>query len=134
MATVTDICRHIVEGSHGGLASAVVDVNTGMLLGSYHLVPYFTPAYLDAIAAASVEMFRGRTVRRIEELLSRQRGTVVQNSFEEIFIASTGVFHFMRLVQDKEAIVVLVTRKDASQGMGWAVLRNALSDITALLP
>ncbi len=134
MATVTDVCRKIVEGSQGGLASAVVDINTGMLLAVYHLVPHFTPAYLDAIAAASVEMFRGRTVKRIEELLSRQRGTVVQDSFEEIFIASTGVFHFMKLVRDKGAILVLVTRKDASQGMGWAVLRNALTEVTALLP
>lgn len=134
MATITDVCRTIVEGTYGGLASAVVDINTGMLLGVYHQVPHFTSAYLDAIAAASVEMFRGRTVKRIEELLSRQRGTVVQDSFEEIFVASTGVFHFMTLVRNKDAIVVLVTRKDASQGMGWAVLRNALIDITALLP
>ncbi|MBM3226152.1 MAG: hypothetical protein FJZ47_20485 [Candidatus Tectomicrobia bacterium] len=134
MATVTDVCRNMVEGVHGGLASAVVDITTGMLLGTYHLVPHFTPAYLDAVAAAAVEMFRGRTVKRVEELLSRQRGTPVQDSFEEIFIASTGVFHFMKLLREKQVIVVLVTRKDASQGMGWSVLRNVLPEMAASLP
>ena len=134
MATVTDVCRSMVEAVHGGLASAVVDINTGMLLGVYHLVPHFTPAYLDAIAAAAVEMFRGRTVKRVEELLSRQRGAPVQDSFEEIFVASIGTFHFMKLIREKQAIVVLVTRKDASQGMGWAIVRNFVTDVVDLLP
>lgn len=129
MATVTDLCRSMVEGIHGGLASAVVDTQAGMLLGFYHLVPHFTPTYLEAVAAAAVEMFRGRTVRRIEELLGRQRGAVFQDSFEEIFISSAVVFHFMKVIQERQAIVVLVTRKDVNQGMGWAMVRNAIPDL-----
>lgn len=134
MATVTDICRSMVEGIHGGLASAVVDCQTGMLLGCYHLVPHFTPTYLDAVAAAAVEMFRGRTVRRVEELLGRQRGAPLQDSFEEIFISSVVVFHFMKLIRERQAIVILVTRKDVSQGMGWSMLRNYVSALITLLP
>ena len=133
MATLTDICRSMVEGVYGGLASAVVDVHTGMLLGVYHLVPHFTPEYLEAVAAASVEMFRGRTVKRVEELLGRQRGAPLQESFEEIFIASVVVFHFMKLIREKQVLAVLVTRKDANQGMGFAMLRNQVPDILALL-
>ncbi len=133
MATLTDVCRSMVEGVYGGLASAVVDVHTGMLLGVYHLVPHFTPEYLEAVAAASVEMFRGRTVKRVEELLGRQRGAPLQESFEEIFISSVVVFHFMKLIRDKQVLAVLVTRKDANQGLGFAMLRNQVPDILALL-
>jgi hypothetical protein len=117
-----------------GLACAIVDVNTGMLLGIHHLVPHFTPDYLDAVAAASVEMFSGRTVKRIEQLLSSMSGVPVQESFEEIFTSSPRVFHFMKLIREKQVIIILVTRKSVSQGMGWASLRNSVADFITALP
>jgi hypothetical protein len=134
MATVTDTCRNLVEALPGAIACSVVDCNSGMLIGVYHIVPHFTPEYLDAVAAAAVEMFSGRTVRRVEELLSSLRGTPVKDSFEEIFISSEAVFHFMKSIRDKQVIAILVTRKSVSQGMGWAALRNTLPNFIAAIP
>lgn len=134
MPSVTDVCRKVVENMNDGLACGVVDMKTGLLMGIHHLVPHFTPDYLDAVAAASVEMFAGRTVKRIEQLLSVMSRTPVQESFEEIFVASPRVFHFMKLVREKNVIAILVTRKDISQGMGWASLRSAVPDFIASLP
>lgn len=134
MATVTEICQHVVEDFPESLACGVVDIETGMLLGMHHAVPYFSQPYLEAIAAAAVEMFRGRTVKRVEELLSRQRGKPVKDSFEEIFISSPTVYHFMKLIHEKDAIAVLVTRKNTSQGMGWATLRNTIEVLVEALP
>jgi len=134
MATVTDICQNIIESVQDALGCCVVDINTGMIMGVHHVVPHFTQAYLDAVAAATVEMFCGRTVKRVEELLSRQRGKEIKDSFEEIFISSTEVFHFMKLVREKQAVTVLVTRKSTNQGMGWASLRTAIDDLMEALP
>jgi len=128
MSSTSDICRKVIENMTDGLACAVVDINTGLLMGIHHSVSYFTPDYLDAIAAASVEMFAGRTVKRIEQLMSVMSKTTVQESFEEIFVASPRVFHFMILVREKNAIAILVTRNNISRGMGWASLRNAVPD------
>jgi len=132
--TVADVCRKVVDNMNDGLACAIVDVNTGMLLGIHHLVPHFTTDYLDAVAAAAVEMFSGRTVKRIEQLLSSMSGVPVQESFEEIFTSSPRVFHFMKLIRKKQVIIILVTRKNVSQGMGWASLRNAVADFITALP
>lgn len=134
MATTQEVCRKIVDDVSDCLAVGVVDLNTGMLMGVHHTVPYFTQAYLDAVAAAAVDMFRGRNVRRVEELLSKQRGEEVKDSFEEVFISSIKVFHFMILVRDKAAVVVMVTRKTTNQGMGWAALRASLGAIRDTLP
>jgi hypothetical protein len=134
MASTQEVCKAVVEDVQDCLAVGVVDLNTGMLMGVHHTVPYFTQAYLDAVAAAAVDMFRGKNVRRVEELLSKQRGTEIKDSFEEIFISSISVFHFMHLMRDKEAVVVMVTRKSTNQGMGWAALRNAISGLKASLP
>jgi hypothetical protein len=134
MASTQDACKGIVEKVDDCLAVGVVDLNTGMLMGVHHNVPYFTQAYLDAVAAAAVDMFRGKNVRRVEELLSKVRGEELKDTFEEIFVSSMKVFHFMMIMRDKGAAVVMVTKKSTNQGMGWAALRNSLDDIRATLP
>lgn len=134
MANTQDVCKMVLEKVDDCLAVGVVDLNTGMLMGVHHTVPYFTQAYLDAVAAAAVEMFRGKNVRRIEELLSQQRGKEIKDSFDEVFISSTMVFHFMSVIKEKSAVVVMVTKKTTNQGMGWAALRNNLTAIQSTLP
>lgn len=134
MANTTEVCKSTLEKVEDCIAVGVVDLNTGMLMGVHHTVPYFTQAYLDAVAAAAVEMFRGKNVRRVEELLSQQRGETVKDSFEEIFISSPKVFHFMATIKDKGAVVVMITKKTVNQGMGWAAIRSNLTAIKATLP
>jgi hypothetical protein len=134
MASTQEICRTTFEKVDDCLALGVVDLNTGMLMGVHHTVPYFTQAYLDAVAAAAVEMFRGKTVRRVEELLSANRGEPIKDSFEEVFISSPKTYHFMTVIKDKGAVVVMITKKTVNQGMGWSALRNSLAAIKATLP
>jgi hypothetical protein len=134
MATTTEVCRQVQEKVEDALAVGVIDLNTGMLMGVHHNVPYFTQPYLDAVAAAAVEMFRGKNVRRVEELLGATRGEPIQDSFEEIFVSSPRVFHFMTTIADKSAVVVMVTKKTMNQGMGWAMLRANLELIRQTLP
>lgn len=134
MGSTQEACKTILEKVDDCVAVGVVDLNTGMLMGVHHVVPYFTQAYLDAVAAAAVEMFRGKNVRRVEELLSQQRGEPIKDSFEEIFISSPKVYHFMMAIKEKGAVVVMVTKKSTNQGMGWAALRNGIASVKATLP
>lgn len=134
MANITEVCQGIVNDVQDSLACGVVDLNTGMLMGVHHTVPYFTQSYLDAVAAAAVEMMRGKTVKRVEQLMSKQRGSEIKDSFQEIFISSHNTFHFMAMIPEKQCLAVLVTKKSTSQGMGWASLRSSLDDISAALP
>ncbi len=57
----------------------------------------------------------------------------LKDSFEEMFISSPKVYHFMTIIREKSAAVVMVTKKTTSQGMGWSALRNSLDDITLTL-
>jgi len=134
MADINQICESVVNDVQDAQACGIVDLNTGMLIGVHHTVPHFTQSYLDAVAAAAVDMFRGKTVRRVEELLSKVRGSEVKDSFEEIFISSPVVYHFMSLIRGKEAVVVLVTKKTTNQGMGWSSLRSAIGEFEKALP
>ena len=134
MANLNEVCQNIVSDVQDAVACGVVDLNTGMMMGVHHTIPYFTQSYLDAVAAAAVEMMRGKTVRRVEQLISKHRGVETKEVFEEIFINSTNVFHFMALIRAKQSLVVLVTKKTTNQGMGWSSLRASMDDVIAALP
>lgn len=134
MANLNEVCQNIVSDVQDAVACGVVDLNTGMMMGVHHTIPYFTQSYLDAVAAAAVEMMRGKTVRRVEQLISKHRGVETKEVFEEIFINSANVFHFMALIRAKQSLVVLVTKKTTNQGMGWSSLRASMDDVIAALP
>jgi len=124
-----------METVDGTLGCGVVDLSTGLLLGVAHKVAYFTQSYMDAVAAASVDMVRGKTVRAVEALLSNNRGTKLENSIKEIQIATDNTYHFITTIPSKpNAMVILVTNTKVNLGMGWAGLRNNLDKIAPLCP
>ncbi len=135
MADLNAICRQILDDVDSAVAAAVVDLDSGLLLAVAHDVPYFSQSYLDAVAAAAVDMFRGKGVTNVEKLLSQQRGSEVANSIHEVQMTTEKTFHFMSIVPGKpNALALLVTSKKANLGMGWAALRNALPQIAPGCP
>ena len=135
MASLDQITRDITNSVDGALGCAVVDLNTGLLLSASHNVPYFTHSYLEAVAAAAVDMFRGKTVQAVESLLSNQRGKPVSNTIKEMQMTTENTLHFMITLPEKpNGLVVLITSKKTNLGMGWAQLRKSLPDIEPLVP
>lgn len=135
MANLNSICMNILKEVNESLGVAVVDLNSGLLLAVAHNVPYFTQSYLDAVAAAAVDMFRGKTVSTVEKLLSNQRGQEVRHMIKEVQMTTDGTYHFMSIVPGKEnALIVLITTRKANLGMGWSALRSSLTDIAPFCP
>lgn len=135
MASLNDICKNIINDVDGAVGCSVVDLNTGLMLASAHTVPYFTQTYVDAVAAASVEMFRGKNITAVEKLLSAQRGVPVSRTIQEMQMSTAGTYHFMAVIPEKpDALVVLITTRKANLGMGWAALRRSMAEIAPLCP
>jgi len=135
MANMTDVCQQIVNNVDDAFAAGVVDLSTGLLLGVHHNVPYFTQSYLDAVAAAAVEMFRGRGISGVEKRLTESRGEEVKNTMQEIQMTTPKTYHFMQVIPGKpNALAVLITGKNANLGMGWAGLRSAVTELAPLCP
>lgn len=132
---LNDILKGMVDDVEGGLACSVVDLESGLMLGTHHNVPYFTQSYIDAVAAAAVDVFRGKTVSTVEQLLTVQRGEDVRHTIKEVQMTTDGTFHFMAIVPDKpNALMVLVTNRKANLGMGWTSLRRALKEVVPFCP
>jgi hypothetical protein len=132
---INDICKEIINKVDSALGCAVVDLSSGLLLGVSHKIPYFTQSYLDAVAAAAVDMFRGRTISAVEEMLANMRGNAKKNLIQEVQMTTDNTYHFMLVIPEKpNALVVLITSKKANLGMGWSAVRMAVPKLTPLCP
>lgn len=133
--TLNDTLKQLVDEVDGALACTIIDLSSGLMLASHHTVPYFSQEYIDAVSASAVDMFRGRTIRTVEKLLSEERGREVRNSIQEVQMATAGTYHFMSIVSDKpDALLVLITDRTANLGMGWTSMRRANSLLSPLCP
>ena len=128
------ICENIYSEVNGAIAVAVVDLSSGMSLEVYHRVAYFTQDYVDLVSAAAVDMFRGKNVNWVEEKLAQQRNKPLSRSIQEVQMTTDGTLHFMAVLpENKDILVLLVTSKKASVGMGWASLRRALPEVAKVI-
>ncbi len=135
MSKLDDLLQNIVNDVDGALGCAVVDLESGLLLSVAHNVPYFTSSYLEAVAAAAVDMMRGRNVRAVESLLSSQRGQPVRHMIQEVQMSTERTYHFMAIVPEKpNSLVVLITSRNTNLGMGWASVRTNLPRIAEFCP
>lgn len=135
MAKLDSLLQGLVSDVDGALGCAVVDLDSGLLLGVAHNVPYFTSSYLEAVAAAAVDMIRGRNVRAVESLLTSQRGKTVEKTIKEVQMTTDNTYHFMAVIPDHpDSLVVLITSRSTNLGMGWAAVRKNLATIGPLCP
>lgn len=135
MAKLDDILSEITETVSGSLACAVVDLNTGLLLGIASKVSYLSEEFYDVIAAAAVDMFRGKSVVGIETLMSMQSGREISKTVKEIQISTDRTYNFMTTLPDKkDMLLVLVTDRSANLGMGWMKLRSTAPKVSPHCP
>lgn len=135
MSKLDDLLQEVIADVDGALGCAVVDLESGLLLGVAHSVPYFTSSYLEAVAAAAVDMLRGKNVRAVESLLSNQRGKTVEHMIKEIQMTTDNTLHFMAVVPEKpNALIVLITSRKTNLGMGWSSVRKAMIAVAPLCP
>ncbi|MDX8378120.1 MAG: hypothetical protein R8L53_08875 [Mariprofundales bacterium] len=133
--SLNSILKELVEDVDGALGSAVVDVENGLVLGVHHSIPYFTQSYIDAVAAAAVDIFRGKTVTSVEKLLAAQRGETPRYHIKELQMTTDNTFHFMAFVPNKpNSLVVLITSRKTNLGMGWSGMRRSLPTLSPHCP
>jgi len=115
------------------VAVGYVDMTTGMLLGVRTLDSHPSEV-LDLVAAATSDLFQGKSVATIEKLFRKSRGQAEDGKhyFNEIVVFSENLLHvFLRTKKKANQAVVFVTRASANIGMVLSRSRVALSEVEA---
>jgi hypothetical protein len=135
MPNLTSVLEACLKDTKEALGVAIVDLQSGLLIGVAHNVPYFTETHLDAVAAAAVDLFRGKTVSAVEKVLTGLRGTLVRNMIKEAQITTDGTFHFMVTSSVKpDLLAVLITTRGIDLMSGWVAVRSMLTAAAPFCP
>jgi hypothetical protein len=113
------------------VAVGLVDMSTGMLLG-IRTVDSHPAEVLDLVAAATADLFQGKSVTAIERLFRRSRGQPedAKHYFNEIVIFSDNLLHcFLRSKRNPTNAAVFVCRTSANIGMVLSRSRSQLPEI-----
>lgn len=135
MGKIDDACKSVVDNVDGAVACGVVDLDTGMLLGIHNTSSY-TTTLNEVVAAATMDMFRGPNIGRIEKMVRQHRGLPEsgEHYFEDIQVTSKNNFHFAKTIRGGKAVIMLVTKKTTNIGMGWAQLKSVIPTVEPLVP
>lgn len=135
MRTIDDACKEMVTKVEGAVACGVVDLDTGMLLGIYN-ASHYTQTLNEIVAGATMDLFRGPGVGRVEQLVRRHRNVPEdgEHYVQEVQLTSRRNLHFAKTLRGGRAVVMLVTGRTTNVGMGWAMLRSFLPDLEPLVP
>lgn len=134
MASINEVCKQLVDQTPDAVASNVVDLSSGMMLGGYFLSD-FTSDHFEAVSAAATSLYRGKETLRVQDLVKSQRGDTSNNHYmEDVQFSTRGLQHFIVKLADREAILTLVIRKPGNIGMGWAAVRAAAPKVTPMIP
>jgi CheY-like chemotaxis protein len=135
MGKIDDACKQVVEKVDGAAACGVVDLDSGMLLGIYNAAAY-TQTLNEVVAAATMDLFRGPNVGRIEQMVRSHRGMEEngEHYFEEMHITSKHNYHFAKVLRGGKAVIMLVTKKTTNIGMGWAMLKSVIPEVEPHIP
>jgi hypothetical protein len=135
MGKIDDACKEVVNRTDGAVACGVVDLDTGMLLGIHNSSNY-TQTLNEVVAAATMDLFRGANIGRIEQMVREHRGSSENGDhyFQEVHVTSEHNYHFAKTVKRGKAVIMLVTKKSTNIGMGWAQLKVAIPVVEPLVP
>jgi CheY-like chemotaxis protein len=127
-------CERIVNAVDGALACALIELGTGAVIGIHNSLG-FSVEQGEAVAAATVDLFRGVSSSRIESIVRLQSsgGRSDDHAFEEVQLTSKYTHHFAKTLGSGRAVILLVTSRSTSLGMGWAQVRAAIPIFERLL-
>ncbi|MCT9928681.1 hypothetical protein N5079_00455 [Planotetraspora sp. A-T 1434] len=112
------------------VGSGVVDISTGMLL-AVDTVDNHPREILDTVAAATADLFQGRTIVQIEEMWAHSRGMGdSRRYFNEILVNSENLVHlFMRSKTNPDIVAVVICTRAVNVGMLFAQARQGMREL-----
>ena len=133
MEELRSVCEDILEDVEGSLGCAAIDLETGSTLAAAcRPASVLDASGVDVISVAVSEMFHGRLIRQFHRAWSG--GAAAPERFvREVQMATANSYQFMSVVPGwDDCLLVLVTDRSVSLGLGWMAVHQGLSRIAEL--
>ncbi len=133
MVELRSVCEDILEDVEGSLGCAAIDLETGSTLAAAcRPASVLDASGVDVISVAVSEMFHGRLIRQFHRAWSG--GAAAPERFvREVQMATANSYQFMSVVPGwDDCLLVLVTDRSVSLGLGWMAVHQGLARIAEL--
>lgn len=111
MSTIND-CLQILQNIDGAMAAAIVDSNSGMVLGKIG-----TGVDLDIAGAGNTEVVRAK--------LKTMKSLGLKDSIEDMLITLTKQFHIIRPLADKPGLFIYLVLDRGKANLALARIKTA---------
>ena len=127
-----NVCEDILEDVEGSLGCAAIDLETGSTLAAACRSDTLDPRGVGVISVAVSEMFHGKLIRQFHRAWSG--GAAAPERFvREVQMATANSYQFMSVVPGwDDCLLVLITDRSVSLGLGWMAVHQGLSRIAEL--
>ncbi len=127
------ICEEIVADLDGALACVVADAATGRAVAAAVEGSALEGQGVDLVSEAASEMFLGRSISRFGHAWNA--GGSPAAFIREVQVTTTSTHQFIAAVPEAwDRLLVLVTDKSVSLGIGWMTLRESLGPVGGAMP
>ncbi len=146
MQAIARVCRAVVGELEGGIACGVYVLNAGESDESFsasqadeqalagllamHLQQPERDADVQAFSESAIELLGRRGQRRCAPLSGAQGGALLPG---EVMIAGRDYWGFARLLQEKDALIIVLMAPAENTGLGWAALNTAAARVATAL-
>lgn len=111
------------------VAAGYVDMDSGLLIEA-KTVDSHPQEVLEVVAAATGELFQGKTVMLIEQMFDKSRGITGTKYFQDIIIRSENLVHiFLRGKIHTQTAFVVVCSKSVNMGMALHKAKSFLNSV-----
>jgi len=127
-------CRGLLDSDPGNIAVGIINLDTRTILTACHDVAYFSEAYVETVMAATVEMFRGQIIERIDDLISVQQSRSFERHIQEVYFRTPRTHHFLNPIPETSCALILVTGIHADRDAAWETAKTCLPGLAPHCP
>ena len=133
MSDLKSICDKLISSVDKIISVSIIDLADGKTLSDSFAENQKEEELRKNISLSVMEILKSPSAKKVETHLSNQSDKEVKNSFKETFISSTNNFYFLKIVDELDTAIFIITQKTANQGLIWSELKTVVPKIKQII-
>lgn len=133
MSDLKIICDKLISSVDKIVSVSIIDLVDGKTLSDSFAENQKEEELRNNISLSVMEILKSPTAQKVENHLSKESDKEIKNSFKETFISSTNNFYFLKMVDELDAAIFIITQKTANQGLIWSELKSVVPKIKQII-
>jgi len=133
MNNIENVCNKLIISIDGIICVSLVNLKDGSILGSSFRDGTNSQEINDNISSATMEILKNKAIQNTQKYINEKKGHNDKNVLKEIFISSSSTWFFIRILEDIDIAIFVVSNKTSNQGLIWLEIKMCIPKIKELV-